>query len=90
MSDKLPEVPQSPSNHFANFLLACMGKEETRSPFSVFGPMCQTFALGVVAMRMNETIMFDPATKTITNNRYANALLTDMPPRKGWEQFYKL
>ena len=32
MADKLPEVPSSPSNHFENFLLGCMGKEKTRSP----------------------------------------------------------
>ena len=35
MESKLPEVPKSPSNHFANFLLACQGKEKTRSPFEV-------------------------------------------------------
>jgi|TARA_Y100000592_G_C5441926_1_gene303882 hypothetical protein len=30
---KLPEVPQSPSSHFANFLKACKGEGKTRSPF---------------------------------------------------------
>lgn len=29
MAGKLPEVPKSPSNHFENFLLACMGQEKT-------------------------------------------------------------
>ncbi len=33
MASKLPQVPKSPSNHFANFLKACMGEEKTRSPF---------------------------------------------------------
>jgi hypothetical protein len=28
---KLPEVPKSPSNHFANFLKACKGEEKCRS-----------------------------------------------------------
>ena len=28
MASRLPEVPTSPSNHFANFLLACQGLEE--------------------------------------------------------------
>jgi hypothetical protein len=28
MKSKLPEAPESPSNHFANFLLACMGEEK--------------------------------------------------------------
>jgi len=90
MADKLPEVPASPSNHFANFLLSCMGKEKTRSPFSVFGPMCQMFCLGVVAMRRREKIQFDSMSKSIVNDKFANALLTGMPPRKGWEEYYKL
>ncbi|MBR4778701.1 MAG: Gfo/Idh/MocA family oxidoreductase [Bacteroidaceae bacterium] len=90
MKDKLPEVPQSPSNHFANFLLACQGKEQTRSPFAVFGPMAQCFSLGIIAIRTQSKIQFDARTKTITNNAFANALLTGMPPRKGWEEYYKL
>ncbi len=90
MKDKLPEVPQSPSNHFANFLLACQGKEQTRSPFHIFGPMAQCFSLGIIAIRTQSKIQFDARTKTITNNAFANALLTGMPPRKGWEEFYKL
>ena len=90
MADKLPEVPQSPSNHFANFLLACMGKEETRSPFRVFGPMAQTFSLGIIAIRTQSRFSFDRTTKTITDNAFANSLLVGNPPRKGWEQYYKL
>jgi len=90
MAGKLPEVPESPSNHYANFLLACMGKEETRSPFAVFGPMCQMFCLGVIATRLKSKVIFDHVSKTITNDKFANALLTGMPPRKGWEEYYKL
>ena len=30
MAPKLPEVPKSPSNHFANFLLSVMAKREKR------------------------------------------------------------
>src|SRR5690606_28432845 len=90
MASKLPEVPPSPSNHFANFLLACMGEEKTRSPFEIFGPMSQVFSLGVIAQRMNAPLKFDRRTKRITNNEFANALLAGPPPRKGWEQFYKV
>ncbi len=90
MESRLPEVPKSPSNHFANFLKACMGEEETRSPFEVFGPMCETFTLGVVAMRLREKLTFDAATKTVVGNKFANSLLTGIPPRKGWEEYYKL
>ena len=90
MESKLPEVPKSPSNHYENFLLACMGEEKTRSPFEKFGPLCQVFCLGVMAQRLNEKIIFDRETKRIVNNRFADAMLTSTPPRKGWEEFYKM
>lgn len=86
----LPAVPKSPSNHFANFLKACMGEETCRSRFAVAGPLCQTMALGVIAQRVDAKLAFDPATKQITNHKRANALLAGMPPRREWEQYYKL
>ncbi|MDO5496817.1 MAG: Gfo/Idh/MocA family oxidoreductase [Alistipes sp.] len=90
MADKLPEVPQSPSNHWENFLLACQGVEKTRSPFEINGVLSQVFSLGVMAQRLNTQLYFDPRTKQITNNAFANAMLTGIPPRKGWDEFYKL
>ncbi len=90
MASRLPVVPESTSNHFANFLLACMGEEKTRSPFEVFGPMSQVFSLGVMAQRLNTPLKFDRNTKEITNNAFANAMLTGLPPRKGWDEFYKV
>ena len=90
MKSKLPEVPKSPSNHYENFLLACMGEEKARSPFEVFGPLCQTFCLGVIAQRLNQKIVFDREKKIIVDNPFANTLLVGNPPRKGWEEFYKM
>ena len=90
MASSLPEVPDSPSNHFANFLLACKGEEECRSSFDIAGPLSQVFTLGVLAQRLNTKIAFDRETKQVTNNPLANLLLTGAPPRKGWEQYYKL
>ena len=90
MADKLPPVPKSPSNHFENFLLACQGLEKTRSPFEINGVLSQVFCLGVIAQRLNAQLFFDARTKQITNNAFANAMLTGIPPRKGWEEFYKL
>lgn len=84
------EVPQSPSNHYQNFLNACMGKEKTRSPFQIVGPLCQAFSIGVIAQRLNAQLFFDERTKTITNNPFANAWLVGPEPRKGWEEFYKM
>lgn len=88
MEKKLPEVPKSPSNHFANFLLACQGKEKTRSPFEISGPLSQVFCLGVAAQRLNRKIVFDRKTQHVTNDAFADAFLTGAPPRKGWEDYY--
>ena len=90
MASSLPEVPQSPSNHYANFLKACMGEEKTRSPFEIAGPLSQVFTLGVLAQHLNTKLLFDRKTKQITNNKLANQMLVGLPPRKGWEQYYKL
>ncbi len=90
MESKLPEVPKSPSNHFENFALAVRGLEETRSPFEISGPLSQVFCLGVLAQKLNMKIEFDREKKKITNSKVANELLVGTPPRKGWEEFYKL
>ena len=90
MASKLPAVPQSPSNHYANFLLSCKGEETCRSSFAVAGPLSQVMVLGVIAQRVNAQLKFDRTTKQITNHPVANALLVGPPPRKDWEQFYKL
>jgi predicted dehydrogenase len=90
MESKLPEVPQSPSNHFENFLKACKGEEKTRSPFEIAGPLSQVFCLGVMAQQMGVKLEFDRQTRQIINNPLANQLLAGMPPRKGWEDFYKI
>ncbi len=90
MKSKLPEVPKSPSNHYANFLLACKGQEKTRSPFEIAGPLCQVFCLGVLAQQLNAKLIFDPKTKQITNNQLANQLLVGAKPRKEWKYLYKL
>lgn len=90
LEKSLPEVPESTSNHFANFLLACQGKEQTRSPFEISGPLSQVFCLGVAAQRLNRKIVFDRDTKRVTNDAFADAFLIGEPPRKGWEDFYKI
>jgi hypothetical protein len=85
----LPKFPQKNSDHFKNFLLACKGQEETRSPFSVSGPLSQMFALGVIAQQLGGELVFDREKKQIVGNPQAQVLL-DPPPRRGWEEFYKL
>ncbi|MGZ0709646.1 Gfo/Idh/MocA family oxidoreductase [Coraliomargarita sp. W4R53] len=89
MRRSLPKFPQKNSNHYANFLLACKGEEEARSPFSISGPLTQMFNLGVISQRLGSDLKFDRKTKQITNNKAAQALLNPAP-RKGWEEFYSL
>lgn len=90
MASRLPEVPKSPSNHFANFLKACKGEEKCRSPFEISGPLSQVFSLGVLSQWLNTRLVFDRNTKQITNHKKANELLAGPSPRKGWEDFYKV
>jgi predicted dehydrogenase len=90
MAPKLPVVPKSPSDHYVNFMKACMGEEKTRSPFQTFAPLAQIFSLGIIAMRRNKKLIFNRDTKEITNDKFANSLLTDRPPRRGWESYYNI
>ena len=89
MRGDLPRIDGKNSNHYANFLLACKGEEEARSPFKVSGELCQVFNLGIIAQRLGADLNFDPKTREIKGNADAQALL-DPAPRKGWEEFYKL
>jgi predicted dehydrogenase len=93
MREKISDLPKTTgthSDHATNFLLACKGQEKTRSSFDVSGPLTQVFLLGVMAQRLGGKLIFDRKTKQITNNKLANQLLVGPPPRKGWEEFYKL
>lgn len=90
LESSMPIVPRSPSDHYVNFLRACKGEEKCRSNFAVAGPLCQAMAIGIIAQRVNAKVQFDAATKQITNHKVANELLAGPPPRKDWEQFYKL
>ena len=90
MEGLLPEVPESPSNHYVNFLRAVRGEEKSRSPFEINGVLSQVFCLGVIAQRLNADLYFDTRLKQFTNNQFANAMLAGSLPRKGWEYFYNL
>jgi predicted dehydrogenase len=90
LASRLPQVPKSPSNHFANFLRACKGQEKCRSNFAVSGPLCQAMTLGIIAQQVNTRLLFDRTTRQFTNSKFGNELLAGPPPRKDWEQFYKL
>ncbi|MDP6046950.1 MAG: Gfo/Idh/MocA family oxidoreductase [Phycisphaerae bacterium] len=90
LGDKLPRITGKQSNHAQNFLLSAMGKEKTRSSFDISGVLTQMFCLGCIAQRIGGELDLDLKTKQITNSKLGNQLLTGPPPRKGWEQYYKM
>ena len=90
LASTLPKITGKHSGHHLNFILGAKGQEQTRSPFSVSGPLSQVFCLGVIAQRLGGELKFDREMKQITNNKWANQLLAGPPPRKGWEEFYRL
>jgi len=87
---RLPKITGGFSDHFQNFALACLGEEETRSPFQVSGPLTQVFLLGVIAQRLGGRLEFDPGRREFAANARANALLRGAPARPGWERYYAL
>jgi hypothetical protein len=89
MAKDLPRIGGGFSNHFANFALACLGREEARSPFHVSGPLTQVFLLGVIAQRLGGKLVFDPAAKRFVSHDRANELLIGEAPRAGWESYFK-
>jgi predicted dehydrogenase len=89
MAKDLPAVTGRFSDHFENFVLACRGREQARSPFEVSGPLTQVFLLGVIAQRLGGRLEFDTVAKRFTNNARANDLLQGTPPRRGWETYYR-
>lgn len=86
----LPRVEGRNSDHYLNFVRGVTGEEKTRSPFAVSGPLSQMFCLGVIAQRLGGELEFDRETERITNHKIADALIEGPPPRRGWEQFYKM
>jgi predicted dehydrogenase len=85
----LPRIAGGFSDHFVNFVRACHGEEETRSPFSVSGPLTQVMLLGVIAQRLGGRLTFDTTTKRFVGHDEANRLLDGPVPRAGWEGFYR-
>lgn len=89
LKDRLPGF-ETGSDHHQNFVLGAKGEEKTRSPFHISGPLSQMFCLGVIAQRLGGELVFDRKSRRITNNKRADSLLEGLPPRKGWEEYYKI
>lgn len=89
LAPRLPKITGGFSDHATNFVLACQGKEEARSPFSVAGPLTQVLQLGTIAQQVGGRLEFDPRSKTFTNSPEATALLAPPQPREGWATYYR-
>lgn len=96
MNRELYDLVKAPKTdglgHQESFIKACMGEGKTTSPFSVSAPLSQVLCMGAICQYLNPDapLKFDPKTKQFTNNADANRLLKGTPPRKGWEEYYKV
>ncbi len=87
---KMPDYEKNQPNHFMDFALAVKGEKTCNSSFAVAGELSKVLCLGCIAQRTKSSFKFDRKTETITDNKIANQLLVGPPPRKGWEEYYKV
>ena len=70
--------------HMRDFIRACKGGDPACSNFDVASPFVEWMLLGVIALRHEGKLEYDPEKMRITNNSEANKLLKPTF-RKGWE-----
>jgi predicted dehydrogenase len=78
-----PMLTRSPG-HMRDFIRACKGGDPACSNFEVAAPFVEWMLLGVIALRHEGKLEYDPEKMRITNNAEANKLLKPTF-RKGWE-----
>ena len=78
-----PLLARSPG-HMRDFIRACKGGDPACSNFEVAAPFVEWMLLGVIALRYEGKLEYDPEKMRITNNADANKLLKPVI-RKGWE-----
>lgn len=78
-----PLLTRSPG-HMRDFIRAAKGGDPACSNFDIAAPFVEWMLLGVIALRHEGKLEYDPDKMQITNNKEANALLKPTF-RKGWE-----
>jgi hypothetical protein len=78
-----PLLSRSPG-HMRDFIRACKGGEPACSNFEVAAPFVEWMLLGVIALRYEGKLEYDPEKMRVTNNAEASKLLKPVS-RKGWE-----
>ncbi len=80
---ELPELPKI--DHWHQWVEACFGREEPRTPFSYGAPLTETALLGNIALEFpGETLTWDAAAMRFPGRADADALLSKTY-RRGWE-----
>jgi hypothetical protein len=78
-----PELLTRSPGHYRDWIRAAKGGDPACSNFSVASPFVEWMLLGVVALRVEGKIEYDPAKMRITNNADANKYIKPYM-RKGW------
>jgi hypothetical protein len=78
-----PQFLTRSPGHYRDWIRACKGGEQSCSDFSVAAPFVEWMLLGVIALRVEGKIEYDPVKMRITNNADANKYLRPAI-RKGW------
>jgi len=78
-----PLLTRSPG-HMRDFIRAAKGGDPACSNFDVAAPFVEWMLLGVLALRHEGKLEYDPDKMKVTNNSEANKLLKPTF-RKGWE-----
>ena len=79
--ERLPRVPHN--DHEMNWINAIRGKDQLSCPFDYAAHLTEIMLLGVVSLRANSRLEYDPASGRVTNNLAANDYLT-REYRQGW------
>jgi len=77
-----PLLTRSPG-HYRDWIRACKGGDPACSNFNVAAPFVEWMLLGVIALRVEGKIEYDPVKMRITNNADANKYIRPFV-RKGW------
>ena len=78
-----PTLSRSPG-HYRDWIRACKGGEQSCSNFGVAGPFVAWMLLGVISMKFEGKLMWDPEKNQISNNGAANEFLKPKF-KKGWK-----
>jgi hypothetical protein len=78
-----PELLTRSPEHHRDWIRACKGGDPACSNFGVAVPFVEWMLLGVIALRVEGKIEYDPVKMKITNNAEANKYLRPNI-RKGW------